>query len=95
MSNAGISLYIPYDIEISSRIHFGGGIYDSSSKIDRTYYDSKEVLNMFVSKTFIFANDRKLNAFIKLYNITNNKYDMPWQFRDPGFNITIGTRIIL
>ncbi len=95
MSNAGITFFLPYNIVVTPRIHFGGGIYDSSSKISRIYYESKEVFNLFISKTFIFAKDIKLNSFVRLYNITNNKYDMPWQFRDPGFNLTLGIKIIL
>jgi outer membrane receptor protein involved in Fe transport len=25
--------------------------------------------------------------FADLNNLTNRKYEMPWQFRDPGFNV--------
>jgi len=27
-----------------------------------------------------------MTAAVDLNNITNKKYDMPWQFKDPGFN---------
>lgn len=94
MSNAGITFYLPLEIEVNPWLHFSGPIYDSSSKSGRNSYDTGELLNMIVSKTFKFNKDKKLSVFIQFYNITNNKYDMPWQFRNPGFNINFGTRMI-
>jgi outer membrane receptor protein involved in Fe transport len=94
ISNAGITFYLPFEIEVNPRLHFSGRIYDSSLKSRRNSYDSGELLNMIMSKTFIFNEDKKLSVSIHFYNITNNKFDMPWQFRDPGFNINFGTRMI-
>jgi hypothetical protein len=34
----------------------------------------------------VFALDGyTLTAAVDLQNLTNNRYVMPWQFRDPGF----------
>ena len=49
---------------------------------------------MIVSKTFTFNEDRNLNVFAKFYNITNNTYEMPWGFKDSGFNFHFGARVI-
>jgi outer membrane receptor protein involved in Fe transport len=93
MGNLGFTFYLPHSIEISPMAHFGGKIYDSSSKTSRAAFDSKELVNMIVTKTINLSDSQKLNVFMNLYNITNNKFDMPWQFRDPGFNYTIGVRL--
>jgi len=35
-----------------------------------------------------------LNLFLDLYNITNNEFEMPWQFKDPGFSATGGIKAV-
>ncbi len=95
MSNMGITFFLPYNIEICPRVHFGGLIYDSSSKSSRNSFNSKELVNLTVSKTFSLNDEKSLYFFIKTYNLTDNKYEMPWQFRDTGFNITAGIRMTL
>jgi len=95
MGNIGATLYLPHNIDLSPMVHLGGRIYDSSSKASRNSFDSKEVVNIIAAKTYHFSNDKKINIFIKLFNVTNNKFDMPWQFRDPGFNYKVGAMIFL
>ncbi len=95
MGNLGATIYLPYEFELSPMVHFGGVIYDNSSKSTRHAFDSKEVVNLMVSNIIKLNEDKSLTLYLKLYNITNNKYKMPWQFLDPGFNITFGTRILL
>jgi hypothetical protein len=29
-----------------------------------------------------------------MYNITNNKFEMPWQFQDPGFAVAGGLKFV-
>ncbi|MCP4612212.1 MAG: TonB-dependent receptor [Planctomycetes bacterium] len=94
MQNIGFTVYLPWDITISPMAHFGGRIFDSNSKSDRSSYDSGEQLNMLISKTFNFSEERNLNLFVKLYNLTNNKYEMPWAFQDPGFSFQAGARVV-
>ena len=93
MGNLGFTVYLPHFVEVSPMAHFGGKIYDSSSKATRTAFASKELINVIVSKTISLGDNNQLNVFANLYNITNNKFEMPWQFRDPGFNYTIGARL--
>jgi outer membrane receptor protein involved in Fe transport len=94
MGNLGVTFYLPYSIEISPKAHFGGKIYDSSSKANRTAFASRELINLMVSKTIKFSKSNALNLFLNLYNVTNNKFEMPWQFRDPGFSYTLGARFV-
>jgi outer membrane receptor protein involved in Fe transport len=93
MGNLGFTIYLPYSLEVSPMAHFGGKIYDSSSKSSRMIFPSRELINLFATKTLIIGDNLKLCVFTNLYNLTNNKFDMPWQFRDPGFSYTFGVRL--
>jgi outer membrane receptor protein involved in Fe transport len=90
VGNLGITLYLPGRIQVSPMLHWSGSIFDSSSKAHRNSFDMGEVFNLIISKEFEFKKDRSLTVFVKLYNLTDNKFDMPWQFRDPGFQGTLG-----
>ncbi len=92
LGNAGVTFTLPYDIEIRPWAHFGGKIYDSNSRKGRNSYDSGVLLNVIVVKQFALPGGKTLEAMLSLYNVTDNKFKMPWQFMDPGFNITAGCR---
>ncbi len=94
MGNAGVTFTLPYDIEMRPWAHFGGKIYDSNSRKGRNSYDSGILLNVVIVKPFVLPGDKTLEGILSLYNVTNNKFKMPWQFMDPGFNITAGCRFI-
>ncbi|MFC1586052.1 TonB-dependent receptor plug domain-containing protein [Fibrobacterota bacterium] len=91
MTNMGLTFYLPYGIVLSPWMHFGGRIYDSSFKSNRSSYESSELLNVNVSKTFALNENQGFDVFVKAYNLTDNRFDMPWQFRDPGFAVNAGT----
>ena len=94
MGNAGITFTVPYGIELRPWAHFGGKIYDSNSRKRRNSYDSGALINVVITKEFELPAGKNLEAVIRLYNITDNKFKMPWQFMDPGFNATVGCRFM-
>jgi outer membrane receptor protein involved in Fe transport len=63
-----------------------GNYYDSTSKSGRKKFGDYQVVNIKLQKTLVKTADYSMNAAVDLNNITNKKYEMPWQFRDPGFN---------
>ena len=85
---------VPYGIELRPWAHFGGKIYDSNSRKRRNSYDSGALINVVITKEFELPAGKNLEAVIRLYNITDNKFKMPWQFMDPGFNATVGCRFM-
>ncbi len=93
LSNFGLTIWLPCKIVISPYVHLAGKIYDSSSKSGRTQYNSYELVNLSMNKTFVLLKKTSLNAFLHFYNLTNNKFDMPWQFRDPGFSMMAGAKL--
>lgn len=92
MGNAGVTFTIPYDIEIRPWAHFGGKIYDSNSRKGRNSYDSGVLLNVIITKQFTLPEGKILEGIVRFYNVTDNKFKMPWQFIDPGFSMTAGCR---
>ena len=94
MGNVGVQLFLPHDFTAAVWLHVAGTIYDSTSRSGRNEFDSYELLNAKVEKTLVKAETHKLDAYIDLYNITNKKYVMPWQFRDPGFSASGGLKFV-
>ncbi len=92
VSNFGITAWLPWQITLSPYVHFAGKIYDGTSKSGRTQYGSYELVNINMNKSIVNTATSKIDAFINLYNITDNRFEMPWQFRDPGFSMMAGVR---
>jgi len=92
VSNFGLTAFLPWNITISPYIHLAGKIFDSTSKSGRTQYGSYELVNLNINKSIMISASSKIDAFINFYNITDNRFEMPWQFRDPGFSMMAGLR---
>ncbi|MFA5195235.1 MAG: TonB-dependent receptor, partial [Bacteroidales bacterium] len=93
VTNLGFSLNLPYRIKAVAYVHVAGKMYDSSNKYGRAAFTAHETVNVHVSKDFKFGKKVFLSCFLNLYNITNNKYLMPWQFQDPGFSFMGGVSV--
>jgi len=85
MGNVGVDLTLPYDVRVSAYLHVAGAIYDSTSKANRRRFDAHELLNMKLRKLLVSRDSFRLDAHLDFYNLTNNEFEMPWQFEDPGF----------
>jgi len=92
VSNFGFTIYLPFKIMLAQYIHVAGKIYDSSNKYGRQEFNSHETVNMSITKTIMLGKKMNTDIYLNLYNITNNKYLMPWQFQDPGFSAMGGLR---
>ncbi|MCX7007333.1 MAG: TonB-dependent receptor [Kiritimatiellaeota bacterium] len=90
MGDVGVTLLLPGNLTISPSLHWSGSIYDSSSLTSRQKFDSYELVNVMVRKGLIRDGKRSVDLYLELYNITNNHYEMPWQFQDPGFSAMAG-----
>ena len=93
VANAGVNLNFPFGLSVSPYLNYNGGYYDSNSASSRTKFTPGALLNVFVSQTLIKNEDFNLEAFGKFYNVTNNQYEMPWQFQNPGFSMIAGITI--
>jgi iron complex outermembrane recepter protein len=93
MGNVGVILDLPKNFTAALYVHVSGAIYDSDSMSNRQKFDPYEVLNMKFTKVLTQTDSHYLDLHLDLYNITNNRYQMPWQFQDPGFSMGGGVEI--
>lgn len=86
IANAGITARLPLDVSISPYLHMVGDYYDSTSLSNRRKFGSYQLLNIRAQKKVFKNAGYTLNATVDLNNLFDKRYEMPWQFRDPGFN---------
>ncbi|NOU48696.1 MAG: TonB-dependent receptor [Bacteroidales bacterium] len=91
--NLGGTICLPFGMTISPSVNHNGGYYDGISKTNRTKYVPGLVINSYVSQKITINKVSVLECFAQLYNLTNNDYDMPWQFKNPGFSCMIGIKV--
>jgi outer membrane receptor protein involved in Fe transport len=85
--NAGANFHLPRASAVSPYLHAAGSYYDSTSLSGRRRFGPYQVLNVRLEKTLSRTDDYAVVLFTDLNNLTNRKFEMPWQFRDPGFNV--------
>jgi iron complex outermembrane recepter protein len=90
MVNAGFELNLPASFKLSPYLHAVGTYYDSTSRSGRSAFGPYQVLNLRVEKALYRTDAYTVLLFTDLNNVTNRRYLMPWQFRDPGFNVLGG-----
>jgi iron complex outermembrane recepter protein len=94
MGNIGMHFKCPYEFTASVYVQLVGKIYDDTSKQNRREFSSYELLNAKAEKLLVNRDDMLLSLYLDLYNIGNKKFNMPWQFQDPGFSATGGVRLV-
>jgi iron complex outermembrane recepter protein len=83
--NVGVNLNLPYGFLVSPYLHWVGAYYDSTSSTGRIKFGDYETLNVKLQKVFAIEK-AQLKCNLDLNNVTNNKYEMPWQFQNTGFS---------
>ena len=63
-----------------------GNYYDSTSLSGRSKFGPYQLLNIRLQKPLFKNSDHAMLATIDLNNIFDKRFEMPWQFQDPGFN---------
>lgn len=91
--NAGLSFTAPFGLQITPVVNYNNGYYDSSSRSGRKKFTPGALLNAYVSQRIVKKNNVMVSCFGQFYNITNNRYEMPWQFRNTGFSVMGGLKV--
>jgi iron complex outermembrane recepter protein len=94
VANVGANLILPFGLMVSPYLNYNHGFYDSSDKTSREFFKPGALLNINASQVIARSENHKVEAFGNFYNLTNNKYKMPWQFQNPGFSMMAGIRAI-
>lgn len=89
-ANAGLELNVTRSFKVTPYLHAAGEYYDSTSKSGRSAFGPYQIVNVKFEKTLHRTDSGTTVLFADLNNITNRRYLMPWQFRDPGFNVMGG-----
>ena len=86
VANLGITVSLPLGVTVSPYLTAVGTYYDSSSRSGRRVFGRHELLNMKIQASLVRRSRYALSAAMELNNLTNRRFEMPFQFRDPGFN---------
>ena len=93
VANAGISVETDFGLIVRPVLNYNGGYYDSSVKSARKKFTPGALINVYASQRMAEKESFSLNLFATVYNLTNNKYEMPWQFQNTGLAVNGGIRI--
>lgn len=88
--NSGLEMNVARGFKVTPYLHAVGTYYDSTSRSGRSAFGPYQIFNVRVEKTVYRTDLCTTVLFADLNNITNRRYLMPWQFRDPGFNVLGG-----
>jgi outer membrane receptor protein involved in Fe transport len=91
--NAGFSYFAPLGLQITPSLNYNDGFFDSSSKSGRSKFVPGVIVNVYVSQIIVSNNKSKVSCFGQFYNLTNNRYEMPWQFQNTGFSAMGGLKV--
>ena len=86
MLNLGLNATLPGGWKVSPYFRWAGHYYDSTSKSGRNRFGAYGTLNVKILKNLERNARYALDLAFDLNNVTNRRYEMPWGFRDTGFN---------
>jgi iron complex outermembrane recepter protein len=85
VTNEGLTARLPASIYLSPYLHVVGRYYDSTVRSSRRRFGPYPLLNLRVQKNIVSNGSYTVHAAIDFNNLLDKRYEMPWQFRDPGF----------
>lgn len=91
VANLGLSTRLGDRTRLSAYYHRVGRYYDSTSRASRLAYGDYGVLNLRIQHDL----RDNLELIVDLNNLTDSRHDMPFEFRDPGFNAFAGLNLTL
>jgi len=88
-----VTVRLPLGIVASPRLQVVGDYYDSTSRGGRRQFGSYAVVNLRLQGVLLERTGYSLQGTLDLNNLFDRRYEMPWQFRDPGFNAFLGVEL--
>jgi outer membrane receptor protein involved in Fe transport len=86
-ANIGMTAFLPYDLTGSVFLKAVGKYYDSTSLSGRKAFGPYEIVNMTIQKGIWTTAAHRSLLKLELNNLFDEKYEMPWQFMDPGVSV--------
>jgi len=84
-ANAGVAARFFSRLTVAPYLHVVGRYYDSASRRGRGRSGPYQVTNIKLLAELCKTDGYSLRAGVDLDNVFNRRYQMPWQFQDPGF----------
>lgn len=96
--SAGVHLTLTQGLRATVSVQSYSGIYDSIRKDDPNTKDDDPLpgytlLNARLEQRIRSKSGYDLHLFLEPYNITNQTFEMPWGFQDPGFSANGGLMV--
>ena len=96
--SAGVHLTLTQGLRATVSVQSYSGIYDSIRKDDPNTEDDDPLpgymlLNARLEQRIRSKSGYDLSLFLEPYNITNQTFEMPWGFQDPGFSANGGLMV--
>lgn len=89
VSNLGLATRIG-GTDISVYYHRVGRYWDNASRSGRLPFGNYDMLNVRLQHELKRSEAASTHLFVELNNLANRRFDLPWGFRDPGFNAFAG-----
>jgi hypothetical protein len=95
MANLGLSLSLPHGFTVSPYLRAVGIYYDSTSLSGRRSFGGYAIPALKLQAVVAAGARSEVVFALDLNNLADNRYEMPWQFRDPGFSVfgTVAVRV--
>ncbi len=95
MANLGASFQLPHGFVISPYLRAVGTYYDSTSLTGRRSFGNYVIPALRAQAAVDAGSGAEVVFALDLNNLVDDRYEMPWQFQDPGFNFlfTVGVRL--
>ncbi len=94
LANVGITCLLPHEFSVSPYLHAVGKYYDGTSRKNRRSFGDDVELDLRVQKPLSRIRDAGVLFNLDLNNLADNRYEMPWQFRNIGFNMLVGLEFV-
>jgi len=95
IANLGFDLATSSGLVVRPHLNVTSGYFDSTSLSGRREFTPGAVVNLFVSQRVVQGEAFTLECFGHFVNLTDNRFEMPWQFQNLGFSFMLGIRVLL
>jgi len=92
VTNLGVTFRLSTGTTVSPYVQYVGNYYDSTDKTSRREFGDYTVANLRITQQIRHTAGQQIDLFADLNNLGNRKYEMPWMFRDVGFNAMVGVQ---
>ena len=89
---AGVHLTFSQGLRATVTLQSYSGIYQDINR-DAEPLDGYILVNARLEQRVRTQDGYDLNLYLEPYNITNQTFEMPWQFADPGFSVNGGLMV--